>query len=70
MRILDRLFRMGLRHGWRRGVVEGDPVWVAVGGVALLGYLARRVLPRSADVVFLEKLNPGQSIRITHEGTP
>jgi hypothetical protein len=70
VRLLDRLFRAGMRHGWSRGVRDGNPVWIAVGGVALVGYLARRVLPRQAEVVFSEKLGPGQSIRITHEASP
>lgn len=70
MNIVDPVLRYGMRHGWNRGVVEGKSAWVVIGGVALAGYLGRRVMHREAEVVFLEKLAPGQSIRITHEAAP
>jgi hypothetical protein len=56
-----------MRAGWRRGVVDGEPAWVVVGGLALIGYLAGRAMHREPEVVFSEKLKPGQSFRITHE---
>lgn len=56
-----------MRKGWRRGVMGGSSAWTAIGGLALLGYLAGRALHREADVVFSEELLPGESIRITHE---
>ncbi len=61
------IVRAVMRQGWRRGVMGGSPAWTAVGGLALLGYLAARALHREADVIFSEKLLPGESIRITHE---
>jgi hypothetical protein len=66
-RLLHRLLRAGMRQGWRRGVIDGSQPWVVVGGLALLGYLAGKALHREPEVVFSEKLKPGQSLRITHE---
>jgi hypothetical protein len=65
--LVQRLVRVLLRQGWKKGVVGGNPAWTALGGVALIGYLAGRVLKRDPDVVFLEQIRPGESIRITHE---
>ena len=65
--LVQRAVRMLMRQGWRRGVVGGNSAWTAAGGLALVGFLAGRALERKADVVFLEELLPGQSIRITHE---
>lgn len=65
--ILRFLVRRGMRMGWDRGVVEGHRGWVVVGGAALLARLAGRAMHREPEVVFREKLRPGESIRITHE---
>lgn len=70
MSITNNLFRMGMRRGWNRGVVEGSRAWTVIGGLALIGYLAGRVLRREPEVVFSKKLEPGQSLRITHEAVP
>jgi hypothetical protein len=67
VKLVQRLLRLGMRHGWNRGVVDGNPAWLVVGAVALLGYLAGKVMHREPEVVFSEKLKPGESIRITHE---
>lgn len=65
-----RLIRLLLRQGWRRGVVGGSPAWTAVCGLGVLGYLAGRAWHREPEVVFSEKLSPGEVIRITHEASP
>ncbi|HLI53539.1 MAG TPA: hypothetical protein VKU88_04365 [Acidimicrobiales bacterium] len=65
--MIDRAIRFLLRRSWRKGVLEGSAAWVAVGGAAALGYLARRGLKREPDVVFSEQLAPGESIIVTHE---
>jgi hypothetical protein len=64
---VDRVLRLGLRYGWQRGVVEGRAAWAVIGGMALLGYLGRRALHREAQVVFSEVLQPGESLKISHE---
>lgn len=69
-RLVQKLLRMGMRHGWEKGVVDGSPAWLVVGGVALLGYLGGKVMRRQPEVVYSEKLSPGESIRITHEAAP
>jgi hypothetical protein len=53
--------------GWDRGVVEGNRSWVVVGGAALLAHLAGRAMHREPEVVFREKLRPGETFRIIHE---
>lgn len=68
--LVARLVRRLLREGWQRGVVEGSPAWTAAGGMALIGYLAGRAWHKDAEVVFSEKLLPGQVIRIAHEAAP
>ncbi len=67
MNLVDRAVRTGLRNGWQRGVVEGRGVWAVVGGLALLGYLGRRAMHREAQVIFSEVLQPGESLKISHE---
>ena len=66
----NRLVRHLMRQGFRRGVVGGSRAWTGVGGLALLGYLAGRAWQKQEEVVFLEKLPPGASIRITNEAAP
>ncbi len=65
-RLLRWGVRYGLRSGWSRGVLEGNRAWVVVGGVAVVSHLIGRVSGGEADVVFSEKLAPGESFRITH----
>jgi hypothetical protein len=65
--IVERAVRLGLRNGWDRGILEGNSVWVVVGGVALLAYLAGRSLPRHPTTIFSEMLPPGEGIRIINE---
>lgn len=68
--VSTRVIRYLMRQGWRRGLVGGSPVWTAVCGLGVLGYLAGRAWHQEPDVVFSEKLAPGQVIRITHEASP
>jgi len=66
-RLIRFVIRAGIRRGWDRGVLDGNRTWIVVGGAALIANLAGRALHREPEVVFLEKLEPGQSFRITHE---
>lgn len=66
-RLVRWALRQGMRRGFDRGVVDGNRGWVLVGGLSLLGHLAGRALHREPEVVFSEKLRPGESLRITHE---
>lgn len=65
-KLLRRLVSAGLREGWIRGVQDGKRTWIVVFGLAILGHLAGRWLPRKTDVVFSEKLAPGEAFEITH----
>lgn len=69
-RLLRTLLRAGMRRGWSRGIVEGNRAWVVIGGIALVGHLAGRALGRKEVVVFRERLEPGQSFRVTHTQKP
>jgi hypothetical protein len=69
-RLVRFVLRQGMRRGWDRGVVEGNGAWVVVGGLALLAHLAGRAMHRPPEVIFSEKLRPGESFRITHEAKP
>lgn len=69
-RLFRTLIRAGLRRGWSRGVLDGNRVWVVIGGIALVGHLARRALGRKEVVVFRKRLEPGQSFRVTHTPKP
>jgi hypothetical protein len=62
-----RLLRRGMREGWKRGVAGGNQAWTVLGAAALIGWLATRAMHREPEVVFSEKLQPGESIRIVHE---
>lgn len=65
-RLAHAALRYGLRKGWSRGVLDGNRAWIAVGGVAVLGHLLGRITGSEPDVVFSEKLAPGESFRVTH----
>lgn len=67
MSVTDKLIRVGIRRGWDRGLGDGNRFWLVIGGVAVIARLARRAMHRDPEIVFSEKLSPGESIRITHE---
>lgn len=64
---LRRLLRRGMREGWKRGIGGGSRAWTVVGAAALVGWLGSKALHREPEVVFSEKLRPGEAIRIVHE---
>ncbi len=66
-KLIRAALRYGMRRGFDRGLLEGNRAWVVVGGLALLSHLAGRALHRESEVVFSERLRPGESLRITHE---
>jgi hypothetical protein len=61
------LIRLGLRRGWRQGVVNGNRAWLAVGAAALLLRMLQRAWSKEEAVVFREVLQPGERIIISHE---
>ena len=64
--LFDRLVKAGMRHGFRRGVVGGSQVWLAVGAVALGARLLKRMAGPGKPVVVTERLAPGQTLVIRH----
>jgi hypothetical protein len=65
-RLIEAALRRGMRKGWSDGVLDGNRAWIVVGGLALVGHLAGRALGRDQDVVFSEKIAPGESFLVTH----
>lgn len=61
-----RAARFGMKHGFRRGVLDGNRAWIVIAGVALLAHLGGRALGAEPEVVFSEVLQPGESFVITH----
>jgi|HubBroStandDraft_1064217.scaffolds.fasta_scaffold61325_3 hypothetical protein len=60
---LDRLARRLVRNGVRRGVVEGNDLWLALGALALL---YRVLSKKDAPLRATERLALGESIVVTH----
>ena len=61
-RALDYLVRKGLR----RGLLDGETLWLVLGGGALALQLAIRVARKKEEVVFSEALGVGERLIITH----
>lgn len=56
-----------MRQGFRRGVLQGSRPWLVVGGVALGMKVLRKLSGSEPEVVYSEKLAPGESLVIAHE---
>lgn len=65
--VLRWAIRLGLRQGWRKGVLEGNRIWIVLGGAAVLGHLGARVVGGEPDVVFRELIRPGETFLVNHE---
>jgi hypothetical protein len=63
---MNRLIRLGIRQGWRRGLLEGRRTWLVIGAVALSARAMQRLAGRREDVVYRETLGPGGALLITH----
>lgn len=60
--MLRTLFRTGVL----KGLVGGSKPWLVVGAVAGGARLLGRMAAREPEVVYCEKLEPGQRLVITH----
>lgn len=61
------LIRLGLRRGWRHGVLNGERAWLYAGAAALLLRWLLHAVEKEESVVFREILQPGERVVITHE---
>ena len=60
--MLRRLGRLGIT----RGLLGGDRRWLVVGTVALGLRTLGKLVSKEPKVVYSEKLDPGESLVITH----
>jgi hypothetical protein len=66
---MNRLLRLAVRNGWRRGILQGSRPWLIAGGLAL-GFRAVQKLAGSEEkVVYSETLRPGETLVIAHQST-
>ena len=67
---MGALVRVLMRNGFRKGFIGGSRFWLIVFGVAGTLRLIQRINEREPDVVFSEKLQPGESLVIAHGREP
>jgi hypothetical protein len=60
------LLKYLIGKGLRRGLLGGETFWLVLGAGALAVQLGLKVLRKKPDVVFSEKLRPGQHLVVTH----
>jgi hypothetical protein len=63
---MKRLLSYLVNRGFRRGLLDGETLWLVLGGCALALQLAFKVLRRKPEVVYSEKLRPGERLIVTH----
>ena len=61
---MNRLVRLLLRNGWRRGVLGGSRPWLVAGGVALSVRVLQKLIASEEKVVYSEELEPGETLVI------
>jgi hypothetical protein len=64
---VQRLSKRLLRQGVRRGLLEGNDVWLAIGALALLARVLTK--PYQPNVV-VERLKAGEGLEVRHIPTP
>jgi hypothetical protein len=67
--MFERLVKAAVRQGLRRGLRDGNRVWLAVGTAALGVRMLRRLAQPHPDVIS-EQLHPGETLLITHLAEP
>lgn len=55
-----------VRRGVRRGLIEGDQMWLVLGALALLLQLGMRVFRKKPVVVFSGRIPVGEQLVVTH----
>jgi hypothetical protein len=64
---VQRLSKRLLRQGLRRGLVEGNDLWLVIGAVALLTRVLTK--PYQPNVV-VERLKAGEGLEVRHIPNP
>jgi hypothetical protein len=62
------LLKRLVRNGFRRGLLGGSRPWLVVGIGALVARFVLRAVRKAPEVVFCEKLPPGEGLLISHGG--
>lgn len=62
---MERLFSYLVRRGLKRGLLEGDAKWLALGAAALLARSGMKALKKRPEVVFADKLRTGERLVIS-----
>jgi hypothetical protein len=66
---MNRLVRMAIRNGWRRGIMQGSRPWLIAGGVAVGVRLIQKLTGSEEKVVYSEVLQPGETLVIAHQSS-
>ena len=67
---MQRLLRLLLRNGLRKGLLGGSRPWLIAGGVAAGIRVLRKIAGSEPKVVYSEKLQPGETVVIAHGRLP
>ena len=63
---MNRLIALGIRKGWRQGVLEGNRTWMLIGAVALGARTVSRLAQREEILVFRQVIGPNTGLFITN----
>lgn len=64
---MNRLLRLAIRNGWRRGILQGSRPWLIAGGLALGLRAVQKLAGSEEKVVYSEVLRPGETLVIAHQ---
>lgn len=67
---MEKIFRLLLRHGFRKGILGGNRYWVAAGALGGAGLIWKKFSAKinSPKTIFSEELKPGKIISFTNDG--
>ena len=64
--LADRAVRAALRKGLRRGLIDGNRVWLSIGVAAVGVRLVQRLASPGEPIIVRERLAPGETLVIRH----
>ncbi|HEY2302983.1 MAG TPA: hypothetical protein VGH66_13885 [Acidimicrobiales bacterium] len=62
---LNRLIALGIRKGWRQGILGGNRTWLLIGAVALSARTVSRLAQREEILVFRDVIGPDTRLLIS-----